>query len=78
VGPQLVDDRYAGATPLHYAAKAGFIGTMKVFLEPGADSEALDDDGLTPMGRARRQDHRTRTRPAASEESGAHARRNPT
>jgi ankyrin repeat protein len=44
-----VDDRYAGATPLHYAAKAGFVGTMAVLLDEGADANALDDDGLTPM-----------------------------
>jgi hypothetical protein len=24
-----VDDRYGGATPLHYAAKPGFTGAMK-------------------------------------------------
>jgi hemoglobin len=44
-----VDDRYAGATPLHHAAKAGFIGTMKVLLDQGADSKAPDDKGLTPI-----------------------------
>jgi len=40
-------DRYAGATPLHYATKAGFVATMKVLLEQGADANAFDDDGLT-------------------------------
>lgn len=44
-----VDDRYSGATALHYTAKAGFTGTMKVLLEQGAEVNALDDDGLTPM-----------------------------
>ncbi|HKY36903.1 MAG TPA: ankyrin repeat domain-containing protein [Polyangiaceae bacterium] len=44
-----VDDRYAGATPLHYAAKAGFVGSMKVLLDHSADANALDDDGLTPL-----------------------------
>jgi hemoglobin len=44
-----VDDRYAGATPLHYAAKAGFIGTIKVLLGAGADANAPDDEGRTPI-----------------------------
>jgi truncated hemoglobin YjbI len=37
------------ATALHYAAKAGFIRTMAVLLEHGADPRAEDDNGLTPL-----------------------------
>jgi ankyrin repeat protein len=37
------------ATALHYAAKAGFVRTITVLLEHGADSTAKDDNGLTPL-----------------------------
>lgn len=42
-------DRYNGATPLHYAVKAGFVRTIRVLREHGADTEALDDRGRTPL-----------------------------
>lgn len=50
-----VDDRRrqgvtaTGATALHYVAKAGFLKTIQVLLEHGADPEARDDDGKTPL-----------------------------
>jgi ankyrin repeat protein len=44
-----IDYRYHGATPLHYAVKAGFVGTIQVLLEHGADPNALDDRGRTPL-----------------------------
>jgi ankyrin repeat protein len=44
-----VDQRYNGATPLHYVAKAGFVQTIRVLLEYGADTKALDDRGRTPL-----------------------------
>ena len=44
-----VDQRYNGATPLHYAVKAGFVGTIGVLLQHGADSDAVDDRGRTPL-----------------------------
>jgi truncated hemoglobin YjbI/ankyrin repeat protein len=37
------------ATALHYAAKAGFVKTIAVLLEHGADPNAEDDNGLTPL-----------------------------
>jgi ankyrin repeat protein len=37
------------ATALHYAAKAGFVGTIGVLLAHGADKSARDDNGLTPL-----------------------------
>jgi hypothetical protein len=37
------------ATALHYAAKAGFVKTIEVLLDHGADPEAPDDNGLTPI-----------------------------
>jgi ankyrin repeat protein len=45
-----VDQRYNGATPLHYVVKAGFVQTIQVLLEHGADTEALDERGRTPLG----------------------------
>jgi truncated hemoglobin YjbI/ankyrin repeat protein len=44
-----VDQRYNGATPLHYVVKAGFVRTIQVLLEHGADRDALDDRGRTPL-----------------------------
>jgi ankyrin repeat protein len=44
-----VDQRYNGATPLHYVVKAGFVQTIQVLLEHGADTQALDDRGRTPL-----------------------------
>jgi ankyrin repeat protein len=37
------------ATALHYAAKAGFVKTIAILLENGADPAAKDDNGLTPL-----------------------------
>lgn len=43
------DDRYNGATPLHYVVQAGFAQTIRVLLAHGADTDALDDRGRTPL-----------------------------
>jgi truncated hemoglobin YjbI/ankyrin repeat protein len=37
------------ATALHYAAKAGFVKTIEVLLDHGADPQIRDDSGLTPL-----------------------------
>jgi ankyrin repeat protein len=37
------------ATALHYAAKAGFVRTIEVLLDHGADPDVRDDNGLTPL-----------------------------
>jgi hypothetical protein len=34
---------------LHYVVKAGFVQTIQVLLEHGADREALDNRGRTPF-----------------------------
>jgi len=44
-----VDQRYNGATPLHYVVKAGFVRTIQVLLDHGADPDARDDRGRTPL-----------------------------
>ncbi len=44
-----VGHRYNGATPLHYVVKAGFVQTIQVLLDHGADTDALDDRGRTPL-----------------------------
>jgi truncated hemoglobin YjbI/ankyrin repeat protein len=55
-GARVEDKRLAGqgtdggrATALHYAAKAGFVKTIKVLLDHGADPTARDDNGFTPL-----------------------------
>ena len=54
-GARVNDKRLTGqgndggqATALHYASKAGFVKTIAVLLEAGADPGARDDNGLTP------------------------------
>ena len=44
--------RLRGATALHYAAKAGFLGSAKVLLDHGGDVNAVSDKGDTPLMRA--------------------------
>jgi truncated hemoglobin YjbI/ankyrin repeat protein len=41
--------RTLNATALHYAAKAGFLRTIEVLLEAGADPAARDSRGRTPL-----------------------------
>ena len=55
-GAQVDDRRETGqmtdggrATALHYAAKAGFVKTIDVLLDHGADPDFRDDNGLTPL-----------------------------
>jgi ankyrin repeat protein len=44
-----VDQRYNGATPLHYVVKAGFLQTIQLLLAHHADTDALDARGRTPL-----------------------------
>jgi hemoglobin len=41
--------RALNATALHYAAKAGFLRTIEVLIEHGADPDARDSKGRTPL-----------------------------
>ena len=62
-----VDHRYNGATPLHYVARAGFVQTIQVLLDHGADVGALDDRGRTPadwLGQAAKSVDRNAVRSA--------------
>jgi len=43
-----VETSYNGASPLHYAVKAGFVQTIRVLLDSGADRDALDERGQRP------------------------------
>lgn len=48
---------YDGSVPLHHAAKGGHDGTLAVFLFRGADKDALDNDGMSPLMWAAREGH---------------------
>jgi truncated hemoglobin YjbI len=55
-GARVSDQRLTGqgadggrASALHYAARAGFLKTIALLLEHGADPSATDDNGLTPL-----------------------------
>jgi truncated hemoglobin YjbI/ankyrin repeat protein len=41
--------RYKGRTALHCAAKAGFVNVVEALIEHGADVNALNDRGQTPL-----------------------------
>jgi truncated hemoglobin YjbI/ankyrin repeat protein len=41
--------RALNATALHYAARAGFLRTIEVLIDRGADPEARDNHGRTPL-----------------------------
>ena len=42
----------SGRTPLFYAAKNGCVESCKFLVVKGADPNAKDENGQTPMGRA--------------------------
>ena len=46
-----------GATPLHYAARAGSLRAIGALLEAGADRNTRDNDGNTPRDIAEQQGH---------------------
>jgi hemoglobin len=55
-GARVTDRRLTGqgsdggrATALHYAAKAGFVKTIELLLDHGADPAFRDDNGFTPL-----------------------------
>ncbi|KAI5814442.1 ankyrin [Pyronema omphalodes] len=42
-----------GRTPMHIAASEGNLEGIRMLHEMGAEVNAVDDDGVTPLGRAR-------------------------
>ncbi|XP_008410246.1 cyclin-dependent kinase 4 inhibitor B [Poecilia reticulata] len=52
-----VADRSTGATPLHDAARTGFLDTVKLLVEAGADRQARDKDSCLPVDLARQSGH---------------------
>jgi ankyrin repeat protein len=53
-GARIDDMSWWGRGALHFAAKAGFTGTIRVLLEAGADPNLRDHDGATPLDHALR------------------------
>ena len=49
LGADINIQNYKGKTGLHYAAKAGFLNVINLLIENGADLDALDNDGETPL-----------------------------
>ncbi|KAL2098253.1 hypothetical protein ACEWY4_007460 [Coilia grayii] len=50
-------DCTTGATPLHDAARAGFLETVRVLVEFHADPQATDNSGYRPVDLARLDGH---------------------
>lgn len=46
-----------GMTALHYAADRGFSDIVKLLVERGADTQALDSEGQTPLSLAELCEH---------------------
>lgn len=54
-GDRSHDDPYEGLTALHITAKSGFARTAQTFIERGADVNAKDPKGFTPLHYAANQ-----------------------
>ncbi len=52
-----VDTHCDGATALHWASHDGHDGVVRLLLEHGADGNAQDADGMTPLAWAAKVDH---------------------
>ena len=60
---------YKGKTGLHYAAKAGFLNVIHLLIENGADLDAPDNDGETPLFEAIRSTIKSREKQRAAVEA---------
>ncbi|XP_047435062.1 cyclin-dependent kinase inhibitor 2A [Mugil cephalus] len=52
-----VKDRSTGTTPLHDAARTGFVDTVRLLVESGADPQARDNKNCLPVDLARQNGH---------------------
>ncbi|KAM4583884.1 cyclin-dependent kinase 4 inhibitor B [Odontesthes bonariensis] len=52
-----VAERSTGATPLHDAARAGFLETVRLLVEARADPQARDNAGCLPADLAKQNGH---------------------
>uniref|UniRef100_A0A3P9LH69 Cyclin-dependent kinase inhibitor 2A/B (p15, inhibits CDK4) n=1 Tax=Oryzias latipes TaxID=8090 RepID=A0A3P9LH69_ORYLA len=52
-----VADSSTGASPLHDAARTGFLDTVQLLVEAGADPQAEDREGRSPGDVARQNGH---------------------
>ncbi|XP_034389970.1 cyclin-dependent kinase inhibitor 2A [Cyclopterus lumpus] len=52
-----VRDRSTGTTPLHDAARAGFVDTVRLLVKCGADPQARDNTNYQPIDLARENGH---------------------
>ncbi|XP_061573266.1 cyclin-dependent kinase inhibitor 2A [Cololabis saira] len=52
-----VRDRSTGSTPLHDAAREGFVETVRLLVQAGAEHRARDNKHCTPADLAREEGH---------------------
>ncbi|KAJ8000775.1 hypothetical protein DPEC_G00183830 [Dallia pectoralis] len=52
-----VADRRVGATPLHDAARTGFLDTVKILVEFNANPNTVDNKSCRPIDLARESGH---------------------
>uniref|UniRef100_A0A667XRQ4 Cyclin-dependent kinase inhibitor 2A/B (p15, inhibits CDK4) n=1 Tax=Myripristis murdjan TaxID=586833 RepID=A0A667XRQ4_9TELE len=53
-----VADRCTGATPLHDAARTGFVDTVRLLVQHNGDPQARDNKNCRPVDLAREQGHK--------------------
>ncbi|XP_026159489.1 cyclin-dependent kinase 4 inhibitor B [Mastacembelus armatus] len=56
-GDPNVADRHTGTTPLHDAARTGFLDTVRLLVNYRADPQARDNKNCQPIDLARKNDH---------------------